>query len=390
MFKINKIVLGLLVLAGTITSVSIAKADTTIYTLYNHSSKDHFLTPSTSDKTYLTKLGWSVDNGASWIAPSKGAAGAVPVYRLYNSISGEHFYTTSAYERDQDINSTIIVKKKKVHPWGLENKPSGIEFYSGGKEPIYRLINNKTGFHYFTPSASTRDSLKKSGWTDEGIGFYAIYPQQNWNTDHHYYTYSGQNGDVTYPQFDYLTASVGVVTAYQNNNTYAGYNNSVYNFNTALTQTAANVDYADWQARQNWSNKLNTYNLTLNQDKAAMDAAQAQVDQYQALVNQEQTYVTYDTQHNLSTVNDQALLTKDQTNLATAKVNLTAATQTYQAQQTLITNFKASGTDNVKLTYTISRSVDNKSVTVTFTQKSVLNGTPSTKTWTSSASMYYR
>ena len=332
---------------------------------------------TTSERDSLKKSGWHIDS-MSWIAPS---TSTTPVYRLHNRITGEHFYT------DDNSEKTKLLKNKD---WQLEAaKTKGVAFYSGGKEPVYRLYN-KSGkhFHTWTTNSAEKDYLIKHNWHYEGIAFYAIYPDQNWSYDATYYTYSGQKGDVHYPQFDYLTSSGSKNATYQNNNTYAAYNNSVYNFNVALTQTAANVDYTDWQLRQAWNTKLNSYKVTANDAKVALDTANGQVSKHQTLVNQYQTYVADETAKRLSTVNDQALLTQYQASLVTAQTAASTANTNYQVALDAQNKFSSQGTDNVTLIYSITRSVDNKTVYVKFTQKTKTNGRIATTNWTSRAVIY--
>ena len=84
------------------------------------------------------------------------------VYRLYNSHTGEHFYTASASERD-----TMV-----AGGWTSE----GIMWYAPLKSdyPIYRLYNPFTGDHHFASTLNEYNELGESGWTKEGIVFYSL------------------------------------------------------------------------------------------------------------------------------------------------------------------------------------------------------------------------
>ena len=66
-----------------------------------------------------------------------------------------------------------------------------------GNEPIYRLSQNNSG-SYLTPNLSTYNSLSSSGWTGDGVDFYAdpagsnagfpIYKLNNQSTGQYYWT----------------------------------------------------------------------------------------------------------------------------------------------------------------------------------------------------------
>lgn len=112
------------------------------------------------------------------------ALNKVPVYRVYNPNSGEHFYTESSYEAQQLGNTG----------WTLE----GVGWYaptSTNAAPIYRLYNPNAGYHFYTSSTYERDSLVKVGWRYEGISFYSggnipVYRAYNPNNGMHNYTVS--------------------------------------------------------------------------------------------------------------------------------------------------------------------------------------------------------
>lgn len=82
------------------------------------------------------------------------------MYRLYNPNSGEHFYTANTYERD-------VLKRVG---WNDE----GIGWYAPTNgDPVYRMYNPNAGDHHYTPHKFERDHLVKVGWRDEGIGWYS-------------------------------------------------------------------------------------------------------------------------------------------------------------------------------------------------------------------------
>lgn len=87
------------------------------------------------------------------------AADSVKMYRVYNPNSGEHFYTSDVEERNNLVWSG----------WTAE----GIGWYapSTSNTPVYRLYSGTD--HHYTMDASERDNLIKAGWKYEGIGWYS-------------------------------------------------------------------------------------------------------------------------------------------------------------------------------------------------------------------------
>lgn len=82
------------------------------------------------------------------------------MYRLYNPNSGEHFYTANTNERD-------LLKRVG---WNDE----GIGWYAPTSgDPVYRVYNPNAGDHHYTPHKFERDHLVKVGWRYEGIGWYS-------------------------------------------------------------------------------------------------------------------------------------------------------------------------------------------------------------------------
>ena len=101
---------------------------------------------------------------ASLAAPSvAGAAETKVMYRLYNEWTGEHFYTASATERDS---------LSKVG-WDYEGAAWSAPEKSGS--PVYRLYNPWVdgGDHHYTTDAHEYAALKEAGWRQEGVGWYS-------------------------------------------------------------------------------------------------------------------------------------------------------------------------------------------------------------------------
>lgn len=118
----------------------------------------------------------------------------VEMYRLYNLNTGEHFYTLDAKEKDSLLRSG----------WQYE----GIGWYApdSSNTPVYRLYNRNASDHHYTADVQERDSLIKAGWQYEGVGWYSddakripLYRQYNPKARQagaHNYTTSQEENDV--------------------------------------------------------------------------------------------------------------------------------------------------------------------------------------------------
>lgn len=83
------------------------------------------------------------------------------VMRLYNPNSGEHFYTTSASEKDSLVRAG----------WRDEGVAWSAPATSG--VPVMRLYNPNAGDHFYTTSVSEKDHLASVGWRYEGVAFHS-------------------------------------------------------------------------------------------------------------------------------------------------------------------------------------------------------------------------
>ena len=120
---------------------------------------------------------------------------AVQMHRLYNRYTGEHFYTASATERDSLVKA------------GWTSEGVGWVAPTKSNTPVYRLYNPYVtgGDHHYTTNASERDVLVRAGWRYEGIGWYSddakgtpLYRQYNpyATTGTHNYTASKNENDA--------------------------------------------------------------------------------------------------------------------------------------------------------------------------------------------------
>jgi hypothetical protein len=117
---------------------------------------------------------------------------------------------------------------------------------AASSKPVYRLYNHNTGEHFYTENTYERDSLKRVGWNDEGLGWqaatsgtavYRVYNPNARGGDHYYTTskYEAQslvnkgwrwdnNGKAAF----YSGGSVNLYVAY-NPNAYSGSHNYTTN-----------------------------------------------------------------------------------------------------------------------------------------------------------------
>lgn len=348
--------------------VSLAHADMNSYRLYNAKSGQHYWTTSGSEKQSLMKTSWKYE-GIGWASVN---SGKTKIYRLYNSKNKYHFYTD---------NSKDITNLKKGG-----YKVEGIFGYSSGKIPVYRLRKNNKPWMW-TSSTKEIKTLEKQGYVKEGVAFYTIAPEYSWSYDATQGSQSGQPNDVHFPQFDYLTSFEGVTKTYQGNNTFYAYNDAVFNFNAQLQTDAKSADYADAQARRNWTNLQKQDQLAVSNAKAALDTATTKVDEAQTLVNQAQSDVTVDQQHNLDATQDQALLTQYQASLTAAQTVYNTDNTTYQNAVNTLTTLNKQGTNYVQLSYKMGLDSTGKTVTVNFTKTTRSGGNNTKSSFSRSATL---
>ena len=142
-----------------------------MYRLYNPVTSEHLFTTDANEyKVLAQRHGWKQERVA-WVGPNSQGS-SVGVYRLYNAKLGDHHYT-----KDKNEARTLVAK----HGWVYDNGGKPL-FYSEddascSRVPVYRQYNSglKTGQHHYTADANERETLvKKHGWKDEQIGWYAV------------------------------------------------------------------------------------------------------------------------------------------------------------------------------------------------------------------------
>jgi hypothetical protein len=100
-----------------------------------------------------------------------------PVYRFWSPSLHAHFYTIDAAEKAQ------IVATYPPSVWTYEGIGYGAFInQANGTIPLYRFWSNRLGDHFYTTSASERDSIIRTydtnTWLYEGVAYY-VYPQSS-------------------------------------------------------------------------------------------------------------------------------------------------------------------------------------------------------------------
>lgn len=104
-----------------------------------------------------------------------GAANGPPVfgvYRFWSPRLSRHLYTLDKAERDRLVND-------RTEAWTYEGPAFHVFVTEAARtRPVYRFRSNRLGSEFYTISDEERDKLAAdhSGWSDEGVAFYA-YPQ---------------------------------------------------------------------------------------------------------------------------------------------------------------------------------------------------------------------
>lgn len=167
--KATAIISGKGNLSGTTSkSFTINQPTIAVYWIVNKKTGENLYTTAWNEVNTLCnkKKTWT-NKGIMWNAPASGTA----VYRLVNKKTGDHHFTMDTKEVRQ------LTKVRKTWQADFSGKPV---FYSGGTKPIYRLYSesrwkaNKAGTHRFATSLASANSLRSSGWANEGIKLYAV------------------------------------------------------------------------------------------------------------------------------------------------------------------------------------------------------------------------
>ena len=154
---------------GTIVALT---ADTIgVYRFFDSNYGTHFFTASTSELTTIeaTRPDLVYEGvGLQSISPAANDPNASPIYRFFDTNYGTHFFTASASERD-----TVIATRPDLTFEGtgfLEHNAQQV-----GDTPVYRFFDTTYGTHFYTADAGERATIlaTRPDLVDEGAGFYA-------------------------------------------------------------------------------------------------------------------------------------------------------------------------------------------------------------------------
>jgi uncharacterized protein YkwD len=129
-------------------------------------------------------------------------AALMPVYRFFNTANGSHFYTASATERD-----TVIARYSATYSY--EGVAYAINTTNPANvAPLYRFYNKANGSHFYTPSVAERDAVIaqwSATYTYEGPAYNVsltgdgcapMYRFYNVSNGSHFYTVSADERDA--------------------------------------------------------------------------------------------------------------------------------------------------------------------------------------------------
>jgi hypothetical protein len=131
--------------------------------MYQPTTGEHFYTTNLLEYKAILDTGTFRSEGIGFNAWTGAAVGSKPVYRLIPQNGGKHFFTMSETEKNALASSG----------WRVE----GVAWYAystagANRLPVYRLYNSVNGDHLLTTSAAERDGAARSGYRYEGIAFY--------------------------------------------------------------------------------------------------------------------------------------------------------------------------------------------------------------------------
>lgn len=142
-----------------------------VYRFFDSNYGTHFFSASVSEKdTIMATRSDLVYEGVGLqsIDPASSDPNASPVYRFFDETYGTHFFTASASERD-----TVIATRSDLAYEGtgfIEHTAQ-----QSGDTPVYRFFDTKYGTHFYTADANERATViaTRPDLVDEGVGFYA-------------------------------------------------------------------------------------------------------------------------------------------------------------------------------------------------------------------------
>lgn len=130
-------------------------------------------TSTTTSTTYTTSTTSTTTSPSTTTTTIPPIVTEYPVYRFFSTQTNTHFYTISATERD-----TIIAN----YPWYRYEGTAWFAYLPGYQKsntnPVYRFYSTHTNTHFFTISESEKDTvIEKYPWYRyEGVAWYAYLP----------------------------------------------------------------------------------------------------------------------------------------------------------------------------------------------------------------------
>ncbi len=153
------------------TFVTIAADTVGVFRFFDSNYGTHFFSASVSEKNTIiaTRPDLVYEGvGLKSVNPASNDPNAAPVYRFFDSTYGTHFFTASASERD-----TVIKTRSDLLFEGV-----GFTEHTGQQVndvAVYRFFDTHYGTHFYTASASEEKMIQqtRADLIYEGIGFYA-------------------------------------------------------------------------------------------------------------------------------------------------------------------------------------------------------------------------
>lgn len=154
---------------GTFVSVGIDTIG--VFRFFDSNYGTHFFSSSSSEKnTIITTRPDLVYEGVGLesVDPAASDPNAAAVYRFFDTAYGTHFFTASASERD-----TVIANRPDLLYEGTGFVEHVVQ--QPGDVGVYRFFDTRFGTHFYTADPTERATIiaTRSDLVDEGIGFYA-------------------------------------------------------------------------------------------------------------------------------------------------------------------------------------------------------------------------
>lgn len=151
-------------LAAAAVSNPVSAIENGVYRFLNTKTGAHFFTSSFSEaQSVAANLRDFAYEGGAFLS-----SGTDMFYRFFNKLTGTHFYTASATERD-----SVQANLGAVYTYeGTAYNVSASADYGG--QALYRFYNPSTAVHFYTASASERDTILNTlpGYKFEGVAAY--------------------------------------------------------------------------------------------------------------------------------------------------------------------------------------------------------------------------